>query len=189
LLLKSSLSGDKYIRAIIHLGEGVDVYFSDMRKFGGMWLVGDRNVITDKLGPEPLEVEFTPEVLATRLHNRTAPIKALLCDQSFIAGIGNMYADETLFAAGIHPLRLGGSLSWGEVEQLYHTIRQVLLAAIGDKGASVMNYYRPGGEVGTAHFQFKVAHRGGKPCPNCGISIQRIPIRNRGSYFCAKCQV
>lgn len=189
LLLKPDSLDDRYIRAVIHLDEeGVDVHFRDQRKLGGIWLVSDGNVIADKLGPEPLEDGFTTEVLAGRLHNRAAPIKALLLDQGFIAGVGNMYADEALFAAGIHPLRAGGSLSRGEVKQLHRAIKQILQAAIVDKGASVMNYYRPGGEVGTAHFQFKAAHRGGKPCPNCGTLIQRIPVRNRGSYFCPKCQ-
>ena len=188
LLLKSNCSDDRFTRAIIYLDEAMGLYFRDPRKLGVMWLVGDRNTIVGKLGPEPLETGFTPEVLVQRLHNRTAPIKALLCEQPFIAGIGNMYADEALFAAGIHPLRPGGSLSWDEIGRLHSAIKQVLRSAIGNKGASVLNYFRPGGELGTAHFEFKVAHRGGKPCPNCGTPIQRIPIRNRGSYFCPKCQ-
>ena len=188
LLLKANMPDDRFIRAIIHLDGGVDIYFRDPRKFGRMWLVGDKRDILNKLGPEPLEDGFTAEVLAQRLHNRVAPIKALLLDQSFVAGIGNMYADEALFAAGIHPLRAGGSLPRNEVARLYSTIKQVLTAAIGNKGASVLNYYRPGGELGTAHFEFKVAHRGGKPCPSCATPIQRLPIRNRGSYFCPRCQ-
>lgn len=189
LLLKSaSAEPDKFVRAVIHLDEETQLYFRDPRKFGAMWLVEDKNAIVGKLGPEPLEADFTPQVLAQRLNNRTAPIKALLCDQTFIAGIGNMYADEALFGAGIHPLRLGGSLSRDEVERLYHAIEQVLQTAIGNKGASIMNYFRPGGELGTAHFEFKVAHRRNETCPVCGTPIARIPIRNRGSYFCPKCQ-
>ena len=188
LLLKADVPDDRFIRAVIHLDSGVDIYFRDPRKFGRMWLVGDKRDILNKLGPEPLEDGFTAEVLAQRLHHRIAPIKALLLDQSFVAGIGNMYADEALFAAGIHPLRAGGSLSGSEVARLHSTIKQVLAAAIGNKGASVLNYYRPGGELGTAHFGFKVAHRGGKPCPSCTTPIQRLPIRNRGSYFCPRCQ-
>ncbi len=186
LLLKPATE-ERFIRAVIHLNDG-EIYFRDPRKFGVMWLVKNESAIENKLGPEPLEVEFTPEVLAQLLHNRTAPIKALLLDQSLIAGIGNMYADEALFTAGIHPLSSGRSLSQDRVEQLHHAIRQVLSAAIGNKGASVANYFRPGGELGTAHFEFKVAHRGGEPCFNCNTPIQRIPIRNRGSYFCPKCQ-
>jgi len=190
LLLKpASAEPDKYTRAILHLDKETRLHFRDPRKLGVMWLVEDKNAIVGKLGPEPLEDGFTPQVLSQRLNKRTAPIKALLCDQTFIAGIGNMYADEALFAARIHPLRLGKSLSQDEVERLHSAIRQVLWSAIGYKGASVDTYLRPGGELGTAHFQFQVAHYlSGRLCPVCGTPIERIPIRNRGSYFCPKCQ-
>ena len=189
LLLKpASAEPDKYVRAILYLDEETGLHFRDPRKFGAMWLVKDTNTVVSKLGPEPLEAGFTPQVLAQRLDNRTAPIKALLCDQGFIAGIGNMYADEALFSAKIHPLRLGGSLSHDEVEHLHHAIQQVLRAAIGNKGASIINYYRPSGELGTAHFEFQVAHRRNETCPICGTPIERITVRNRGTYFCPKCQ-
>ena len=190
LLLKPALDEPgKFIRAILRLDNEISLHFRDPRKLGVMWLVKDKNSIVSKLGPEPLEANFTPQLLAQRLTKRTAPIKALLCDQSFVAGIGNMYADEALFAARIHPLRPGGSLSGEEIKLLHSSIRQVLWAAIGDKGASVDTYFRPGGEPGTAHFQFQVAHRlSGKSCPVCSTPIQRIPIRNRGSYFCPNCQ-
>ena len=189
-LLLKPLSGDpdRYIRAILHLGEDTGLYFRDPRKLGTMQLVKDDSSITSKLGPEPLEPSFTPQVLAQRLAKREAPIKAILLDQHFIAGVGNMYADEALFAAKIHPLRSGESLSPEEIERLYHAIHQVLWSAIGNKGASTNTYFRPSGERGTAHFEFKVAHCRGKTCPDCGTPIERIPIRNRGSYFCPKCQ-
>lgn len=189
LLLKpASAEPDRFTRAILYLDEESTLHFRDPRKFGVMWLVENKNTIVGKLGPEPLEADFTPEVLARLLRNRTAPIKALLCDQNFIAGIGNMYADEALFTAKIHPLRSGGSLSRDEVKRLHSAIKQVLKAAIGNKGASIVNYYRPGGELGTAHFEFKVAHRRGETCPVCGTPIKRIVVRNRGTYFCPKCQ-
>ena len=189
LVGRNSSEPPKYTRAIIHLDEGINIFFRDPRKFGVMRLVEDASIIVGKLGPEPLEAGFTPQVLAQRLAKRTAPVKALLSDQTFIAGIGNMYADEALFAARVHPLRWGGSLSSEEVEHLHRAIQQVLWSAIGNKGASVENYFRPDGTLGTAHFQFQVAHRlSGKLCPVCGTPIERIPIRNRGSYFCPKCQ-
>jgi len=189
LVGQDSSKPPKYTRAIIHLDKDINIFFRDPRKFGVMWLVEDVGSVVGKLGPEPLEAGFTPQVLAQRLANRTAPIKALLCDQFLIAGIGNMYADEALFAARIHPLRLGGSLSSGEIECLHRAIQQVLRAAIGNKGASVDTYLRPDGTLGTAHFQFQVAHRlGGKLCLVCGTPIERIVVRNRGSYFCPKCQ-
>jgi formamidopyrimidine-DNA glycosylase len=189
LLLKPvSAQTERFIRAIVHLDDA-SLYFRDPRKFGRIWLVADAADVTGRLGPDPLEADFTPEILAQRLSDRSAPIKAVLCDQSFIAGIGNMYADEALFAAKIHPLRAGKSLTKDEVERLYGAMQRVLRAAIGEKGASVDTYFRPSGEIGTAHFHFRVAHRlGGKLCSVCGTPIERIPIRNRGSYFCPKCQ-
>jgi formamidopyrimidine-DNA glycosylase len=179
----------RFTRAIIHLDNDTSIFFRDPRKFGVMWLVKDTKDIESKLGPEPLGAGFSREALAERLGRRTAPIKALLLDQKFIAGVGNMYADEALFAAGIHPQRAGGSLSQEEVERLHRALQRILWAAIGNKGASVDTYFRPDGSEGTAHFEFKVAHRlGGKTCPVCGGPIERIVVRNRGTYFCPRCQ-
>ncbi len=189
LLSRDSSPPPKYTRAIIHLDNGTNIFFRDPRKLGVMLLVEDRNTIVCKLGPEPLEPDFTPELLAQRLAKRKAPVKAVLLDQSFIAGIGNMYADEALFTARIHPLRPGDSLSPDEVKRLYRAIQQALWSGISNKGASTNPYFRPSGERGTAHSQFRVAHRGGQPCPACGTAIQRLPIRNRGSYLCPKCQI
>jgi formamidopyrimidine-DNA glycosylase len=188
LLGRNSSPPPDHTRAILHLDGGVSIFFRDPRKFGRMWLVRDSAEATNRLGPEPLEAGFTPQVLAKRLQGRKAPIKALLCDQSVIAGVGNMYADEALYAARIHPLRHGGSLTQQEIGRLHQAIQEVLRAAIGNKGASVVNYYRPGGETGTAHFEFKVAHGHNKTCPVCGGPIQRIAVRHRGTYFCPRCQ-
>jgi len=185
---RDSSEPPRFTRAILHLDGDTVIFFRDPRKFGLMQLVRDRDSVISKLGPEPLQAEFTPDILARLLAKRKAPIKALLCDQEVIAGIGNMYADEALFAARLHPRRAGGSLSQEEIERLYRAIGQVLLSAIGSKGASIENYFRPDGTIGTAHFGFNVAHRGGEPCPNCGMPIERLPVRNRGSYFCPRCQ-
>jgi len=185
LLLKPP---ERFTRAILRLDGGTELYFRDPRKFGAMWLVADKNAFLNKLGPEPLAAGFNPKILAQRLSKHTVPIKAVLCDQNFVAGIGNMYADEALFLARIHPLRSAKSLSQEEIERLHRAIQQVLLAAINNKGASVDTYFRPDGQIGTAHFQFRVAHRGGEPCPVCRTPIERIVVRNRGSYFCRKCQ-
>jgi len=189
LLVKpASAEPEKFVHAVIYLDNETAIHFRDMRKFGAMWLAEDASSVVGELGVEPLEADFTPQILAQLLRGRTAPIKALLCDQDFIAGVGNMYADEALFAAGIHPMRTGGSLSSEEIGRLHHAIRQILREAVGSKGASVDTYLRPGGELGTAHFNFQVAHRGGEKCSVCGTPIQRLPVRNRGSYFCPKCQ-
>ena len=190
LLLKPApAEPERFIRAILCLDDETAIHFRDLRKFARMWLAKDENDILPELGPEPLQADFTPQALEKLLKNRTAPIKALLIEQNLIAGIGNMYADEALFAARVHPLRPGGSLSPAEVKRLHKAIQQILHSAIGNKGASVDTYFRPGGETGTAHYQFKVAHRlGGDCCPLCGIPIEHIAVRNRGTYFCPKCQ-
>ncbi len=189
LLIGKDLSEPpKFTRAVLHLDDGSSIFFRDPRKFGKMRLVKGDDTVFGRMGPEPLEPDFTPRVLAGLLAKRKAPLKAVLIDQNVIAGIGNMYADEALFSARIHPLRAANSLSRGDSRRLHRAIQQVLRAAIGQKGASVSTYFRPSGEKGTAHVQFRVAHGRGKNCPNCSTPIERIVVRNRGSYFCPKCQ-
>jgi formamidopyrimidine-DNA glycosylase len=188
IVKKSDEEPPKYTRAVIHLDNGTDVAFRDPRKFGVLRLVGDREEIIGKLGPEPFDEDFTPQVLARILNKRKTPMKALLCEQNLIAGIGSMYADEALFATKIHPMRPADSLTRQEIERLYHEIRRILWAAIENKGASVDTYFRPNGSKGTAHYEFKVAHRFKEPCYTCGTPVERIKIRQRGSYFCPKCQ-
>ncbi len=177
----------RFIRAIIHLDKG-DIYFRDPRKFGRMWLVSDVNEVVGGLGPEPLDTTFTVKTLVERLNSRKAPVKAVLTDQSVVAGVGNMYADEALFQARLHPLRPVNSLSSEEIKRLYDAIRSVLQEGISDKGASIENYVRPSGEPGSAHYRFKVAHQRKADCPVCGGPVKRIAVRHRGTYFCPKCQ-
>jgi formamidopyrimidine-DNA glycosylase len=179
---------DRYARAAFQLSNGRRFVFSDRRRLGKMWLVEDADTVVSKLGPEPLDRRFTPSVLRQRLNRHHIPIKAALLDQHIVAGIGNMYADEALFAARIHPLRRADELSAKEVQTLHNSIRQILRTAIDSKGASVDSYVRPEGELGTAHFDFKVAHKGGEPCPVCGGVVERLVVQNRGTYFCPKCQ-
>jgi formamidopyrimidine-DNA glycosylase len=187
-LLLDPAEDTRYARAVFHLSNGHCFVFRDRRRLGKMWLVDDAETVVCKLGPEPLDKRFTADVLGQRLNWHHIPIKAALLDQHIVAGIGNMYADEALFAARTHPLRKADDLSPAEVRTLYNSIRKVLRAAIGSKGASVDTYVRPEGELGTAHFDFKVAHRGGEPCPICGGTIERVPVQNRGTYFCPRCQ-
>jgi formamidopyrimidine-DNA glycosylase len=181
-------ANDKYSRSVLHLDKGIDVHFRDPRKFGKMWLEKDEAAVVEKLGPEPLDDNFTADTLAELLKNRKAPVKAVILDQSVIAGIGNMYADEALFEAKIHPLKPAGSLSWVEIRRLHDAIIHVLQKALRKKGASIRNYLRPDGEPGTAHDEFVVAHGVGKKCPRCGGPIKRIVVRGRGTYICPKCQ-
>jgi len=171
LLLKPSpAEPNSYTRALFNLENGLELHFCDRRKLGTIELVTDEAEVTAKLGPEPLDPGFTTEVLSERLSRRQAPIKAVLCDQAFLAGIGNMYADEALFLARIHPLQPARALS------------------DGNRGATISDYSDAYGQPGVHQFSFSVAHRGGEPCPVCGTAIQRIAIRNRGTYFCPNCQ-
>jgi formamidopyrimidine-DNA glycosylase len=187
-LLLNPEQTDRYARVIFKLDDGSRLVFTDRRRLGAIWLVPTEEAVIRKMGPEPLEASFTADALAEYLRRRQAPIKAVLLDQGFVAGIGNMYADEALFAARIHPLRKANSLSSTEIRSLHRAIIDVLQSAITSKGASIDTYIRPDGRLGTAHDNFRVAHRGGQPCPVCGTTIERLAIRNRGSYFCPNCQ-
>ena len=188
LRLDNDCYSDPYVRAVFDFDNGERLYFRDPRKFGMIWLVEDEEQVVGKLGPEPLDAGFTAEKLQSILGTHAAPIKAILCDQTVIAGIGNMYADEALFNASIHPLREANRLSRNEIKRLHRAIVAVLTQAIESGGASISDYRRPDGKSGEAQFVFKVAHQLGKKCDRCGTSIERIPIRKRGSYFCPKCQ-
>lgn len=189
LLLRPSHTGiESHTRAVFHLDNGTEIHFRDQRKFGAIWLVKDEGEVVGELGPEPLTQDFTPEALCSILSRHNIPIKALLCDQNLIAGIGNMYADEALFAARIDPEKKAKELSVKEAEHLHQAIHQILTTAIKNGGASVDTYQHPDGGQGTAQQSFCVAHRYGELCPICGTVIERIRIRGRGSYFCPECQ-
>lgn len=187
-LLLDCRDDERYIRATFGFSNGHHLVFRDPRRFGLIRLVENADVVVGKLGPEPLDDAFGPAVLSDNLGRRSIPVKAALLNQRIVAGIGNMYADEALFAAGIHPSRRLDTLSREELTILCDCIQNVLVAAIGCKGASVDTYLRPEGTPGTAHCEFRVAHKGGQSCSVCGGTIQRIPIQNRGSYFCPTCQ-
>ena len=176
------------VRAEIVLSDNVRLYFNDMRRLGRMELIDKLDTLMDRLGPEPLSDEFTPDVLQSRTNRHGIPIKAALLDQHIIAGIGNMYADEALFLCRLHPLTPAGSLSSQQVADLWSAVREVLTLAIANHGASVDTYVLPGGERGTAYDYFNVAHKKGVPCPRCGTPLERLMIRKRGAYFCPVCQ-
>jgi len=179
---------EKAIRAMIFLDNGKAIHFRDIRRFGRMWLVNDESAVVGKLGPEPLDPEFTPELLKSIINGRRTPIKSLLMDQSLIAGIGNMYADEALFYARIHPLQPANSLTAEEIQRLHAAIREVLRLGIQNRGASTDTYIRPAGIKGGAQLEFRVAHQKGKACPVCGGPIERIVVQQRGTFFCPRCQ-
>ncbi len=176
-------------RLILHLADGRDWRFEDQRKFGRVYLVEDHAEVTGKLGPEPLTDAFNPEYLARRLAKRTAPIKSLLLDQRIVAGIGNIYADESLFRARIHPLRPGGSLSSGELHLLVEAVKVVLSQALAEMGTTLRDYRRPDGSVGAFQNKLMVFRRTDQPCFSCGAPIQRIIVGGRSTHFCPREQL
>jgi formamidopyrimidine-DNA glycosylase len=177
-----------HTRAILYLDNSTSLHFLDQRKFGGMWLVQNENEVVGGLGPEPLDHAFSVDALRELLSQHDIPVKPLLCDQMIIAGIGNMYADEALFEARIHPEKKTRKLKAKECERLYNAICHVLVEGIARCGASVSTYQQPDGEPGFAHLFFQVAHRRGERCYRCETPIKRIALRGRGTYFCPKCQ-
>ena len=175
------------------LDDGRSIHFQDTRKFGRIWLTDDPESVVAKLGPEPLGDEFTADYLAKRIAARKASVKALILDQGIVAGVGNIYADEALYRAGIHPTRTGGSLSADEVGRLRTAIVEILASAIDHQGSSLgtsslQNYSRPGGQSGAFQEEFNVFRRTGEPCPRCGHPVERIVVAQRGTHFCPVCQ-
>lgn len=181
---------DGHLRACFDLDDGRQLRFYDARKFGRLYLVADPAEVTGGLGPEPLADEFTLEEFAWRLGPRTGRLKSLLLDQSFLAGVGNIYADEVLFAARLHPLRCADSLSSDEQARLYEAIRIVLAQAIAGRGTTLgdRGYTDAEGRAGGYQEQIAVYGRAGAPCRACGTPVERLVIGGRSSHFCPRCQ-
>ncbi|MGE5072991.1 MAG: bifunctional DNA-formamidopyrimidine glycosylase/DNA-(apurinic or apyrimidinic site) lyase [Anaerolineae bacterium] len=158
--------------------------FNDTRKFGRVWLTADPEEVTGRLGPEPLSDEFTPQWLSGALRQRHRQLKPLLLDQTFLAGLGNIYTDESLHLARLHPLALSDSVNPKKAERLHAAIRATLEEGIRRNGASFDWVYRGGS------FQdyFRVYDREGKPCPVCGTPIRRLVVGQRGTHICPHCQ-
>ena len=195
LLVHLRMSGDlqlfpgeeplrKHDHVVWRLDSGWDLRFHDPRRFGRIWLVASPMEVLAGLGPEPLEPEFTAGRLYGMLHAKKRQLKPLLLDQKFIAGIGNIYADEALHRARLHPLRRSNTLSREEAARLRRGIRAALRVGIAQDGASIDWVYRGGG------FQesFRAYGRGGEPCGTCGTNIRHIVVGQRSTYFCPKCQ-
>ncbi len=183
----------KHTHVVLDLADGGQLHYQDSRKFGRLWLVATPTALLAKLGAEPLAATFEPDYLANKLASRSASIKALLLDQSVVAGVGNIYADESLFLAGIHPTRAGSSLTRGEIAKLHSAIQRVLANAIAQHGSSlgdsgIQNYARPNGELGEFQGSHQVFQRTGEPCLCCGQPIQRIVLAQRSTHFCPACQ-
>ncbi|NPV56425.1 MAG: bifunctional DNA-formamidopyrimidine glycosylase/DNA-(apurinic or apyrimidinic site) lyase [Anaerolineae bacterium] len=172
-------------RLILNFVDGTRLAFNDARKFGRVWLVAEPESVIGGLGLEPLERSFTPAALHRRLQNSARQIKPLLLDQTVIAGIGNIYADEALHMARIHPMTPARKIDQEQTRALWDAIREVLREGIRRNGASIDWVYRGG------DFQnyFRVYQRSGRACPECGTTIERVIVGQRGTHICPCCQV
>ncbi len=179
---------DKHTHVLFDLDTNEQLRYRDTRKFGRIWLVEDSATVIGNLGPEPLDADFVPQTLAQSLAGRKASIKALLLNQTVLAGVGNIYADEALFHARIDPRRAGGSLALEETKRLHLALRDVLLAGIEAQGSSVQNYAPPTGAMGGFQEQFQVFRRSGEPCFTCGTPVSRTVLSQRSTHFCPACQ-
>ena len=195
LLIHLKMSGDleifpaesprsKHDHTVFSLDDGRELRFNDTRKFGRVYLVGRPEEITGHLGPEPLDRKFTAINFSEILTAHHRPLKVLLLDQTAIAGVGNIYADESLYRARLHPERRSDTLTQDEARALWRSVRHILNAAIKHNGSSIDWVYR-GGEHQN---HFRVYDRAGEPCFNCGAPIRRITLGGRGTHFCPHCQ-
>ncbi|HLF02178.1 MAG TPA: bifunctional DNA-formamidopyrimidine glycosylase/DNA-(apurinic or apyrimidinic site) lyase [Anaerolineales bacterium] len=195
LLIHLKMSGDlsivaadapaeKHAHTIFHLDNETELRFSDPRKFGRVYLVRDVEEVTGQLGPEPLDESFTAAGLATILKSHRRQLKPLLLDQTVVAGIGNIYADESLHRARLHPQRQSDTVTPAEARALWRSIRRTLSTAIRNKGSSIDWMYRGGAQQN----YFRVYGRAGEPCRVCGRVIRRILIGQRSTHFCPNCQ-
>ncbi|GAB1422652.1 DNA-formamidopyrimidine glycosylase [Anaerolineales bacterium] len=180
---------DKWVHFKLGLNDGNELRFSDPRKFGKVYLMTTLESLEAKLGPEPLEDAFSLEIFLERIKGYKRKIKPLLLDQGFIAGVGNIYADEALNRAHIHPERLANTLNPEELENLYLMIRQVLQDGIAYEGASVSWYRKPDGTKGESQNHFYAYNQEGKPCRFCGHPIEKIRVAQRGTHYCPHCQI
>lgn len=185
------LGDDPYRRAVVTLDDGSELAYRDVRRFGTWHLLEPEEVddyLGRRLGGEPLERAFTAKRLGERLANRRAPLKAALLDQRTVAGLGNIYVDEALWRAKLHPLREAGTLAADELQRLTTAIRQSLRAGLARQGASLRDYSTPDGSRGRAQESFRVYGRTGEPCPRCGTPVDKIRVGGRGTWYCPTCQ-
>ncbi len=183
LLIDAPLT--KWTHAIFTLDEGT-LHYDDQRQFGRIEYGAELPERVAALGPEPLEISLAD--FTARVKARHAAIKAVLLNQAVVRGVGNIYADEALFRAGVHPKRLASTLSKPRIERIYNAMREVLAEAIESRGSSVSNYVDAEGRKGSFQTAHRVYRRTGKLCVKCGAVIKRTLIAQRGTHFCPKCQ-
>ena len=188
---EGATEGDPHVRVVVKLDDGSDVVYRDVRRFG-TWLLlepgEETEYLSRRLGEEPLSRAFTPASLAARLDRRRAPVKAALLDQRAAAGMGNIYADEALWRAQIHPLRAAGDLDAEEVKRLHKAVRDALKAGIARQGTTLRDYRTPDGGRGRMQAALRVYGREGEPCYRCGAQIGKTRAGGRGTWYCPNCQ-
>lgn len=192
LLMEHDAEPVRFQHLAMQLNDGKDIRFADQRKFGRVQLatIDDVKALYARLGVEPLNMAFTPFRLEELVKGRTAPIKSLLLNQHLIAGLGNIYVDEALFRAGIHPQTPAGELQPIMLTHLVEAIRHVLKQGIAKQGTTFSSFENPYGEAGGNADYLRVYGKGGKgeACPRCGYELERIVVGGRGTTFCAACQ-
>ena len=198
-VVPSGTPEDAYLRLVFEFADGRELRFRDIRKFGRVGLAshdGPGGDLSGELGgakgfkgfgPEPLDPEFTVRDWRRRLRSRRGRLKPLLMDQSFLAGVGNIYADEALWASRLHPLRSVGSLRPADEGRLYRELRRILGEAVERRGSSIDDYTAPDGD-GSMQERLLVYQRAGEPCPRCGRPIRRIVVGGRATHLCTFCQ-
>ncbi|MDD5677322.1 MAG: bifunctional DNA-formamidopyrimidine glycosylase/DNA-(apurinic or apyrimidinic site) lyase [Kiritimatiellae bacterium] len=191
-LVRKGAPRDPHQHIVLCLDDGRDLRYRDTRKFGRWILTRAPDTILGRLGPEPLSEHFDRKVFISQLRSRRRQLKPLLLDQTFLAGLGNIYADEALWDARLHPGRVASTLSAMEARRLHGAIRRVLRRGIQNKGTTLgsgkSNFKRPGGNRGQNQAGLKVFRRTGVPCLRCGKSIRRMIISQRATHICPNCQ-
>lgn len=181
---------DKHTHVVLRLDTGQQIFFRDMRKFGRIWLLDREGLaaLDRKLGPEPLDDALTVEAFRALIRRRKGRLKQLLLDQAVIAGLGNIYVDEALWLAQLHPLATVGMISDAQIDALYTAIREVLNGGIEKRGTTFSNYRDALGAKGSNQNYLNVYDRKNQPCMRCGSPIERIVVVQRGTHICAYCQ-
>jgi formamidopyrimidine-DNA glycosylase len=184
---------ERHEHVVLAFGDGSELRFHDTRKFGRVYLTREAEFLLGRLGPEPLDPAFTAERLQSMLKSRKRQLKPLLLDQSFLAGLGNIYADEALWESKLHPLQRSDALSRKEAASLHAGIQKVLRRGLQNLGTSLgtgkANFYSVGRRRGRNRDELKVFRRTGAPCPRCAARIERIVVGQRSTHICSRCQV
>lgn len=180
---------EKWVTVILHFQSGQALYFQDMRKFGRMIYTNNPANFLSHLGPEPLSKSFTVQLFIDMLKVKQRLIKPLLLDQTFLAGLGNIYVDEALFQAGIHPRSIAAAIPIKNVKLLHQAIQIILLGSISSQGTTVLNFSHGDNQSGTFQAALQVYGRKGQPCMVCNAAVEKIKLGQRGTHFCSKCQM